>query len=311
MKISAKTRKALRAGRAIADEVIARRKSALRRRAAALRKLPARRRVDTRSAPPRVITALRAAAGSAGVLVAEGDSWFDYPLNDVLSLLEDEHGYDVESVAHAGDRVEDMAYSGGQLEKFTRTIEKVLRRGIVPRAILISGGGNDVAGDQFGMLLNHAGSAIGGLNEKIVSGVIDERARYAYITLLSAVTRICDQHAQTRVPILVHGYGHAIPDGRGFLGGWWILPGPWLEPGFREKGFDDPDDCRRMVKELIDRFNQMLSSVARLPEFAHVKYIDVRNLLSSGSDYRSFWANELHPTARGFKLVAERFAAAI
>ena len=49
------------------------------------------------------------------MLVAEGDSWFDYPWQDVLRMLEDRHGYDVESVAHKGDRIEDMAYSGGQL----------------------------------------------------------------------------------------------------------------------------------------------------------------------------------------------------
>ena len=41
-------------------------------------------------------------ARSRGTLMAEGDSWFDYPWKDVLSCLEDEHGYDVESVAHKG-----------------------------------------------------------------------------------------------------------------------------------------------------------------------------------------------------------------
>ena len=35
-------------------------------------------------------------------------AWFDYPLQDVLRLLEDDHLYDVESVAHKGDCVEDM-----------------------------------------------------------------------------------------------------------------------------------------------------------------------------------------------------------
>jgi hypothetical protein len=43
------------------------------------------------------------------VLVAEGDSWFDYPLWDILKDLEGGYGYEVESVAHMGDRVEDMA----------------------------------------------------------------------------------------------------------------------------------------------------------------------------------------------------------
>ena len=102
------TSQALEIGRANAEEVISFRKNA--------------RKVE---------------AGSAGVLVAEGDSWFNYPWTDILRLLEDEHGYDVESVAHYGDTVEEMAYSGGQLERFSRLIEKQLRRGRVPKAILL------------------------------------------------------------------------------------------------------------------------------------------------------------------------------
>ena len=43
-----------------------------------------------------------------------------------------------------------MAYGGSQLDELTRRLEKLLRQGIVPRAILLSGGGNDVAGDEFG-----------------------------------------------------------------------------------------------------------------------------------------------------------------
>ena len=57
---------------------------------------------------------MRALASS----IAEGDSWFDYPFHDVLSDLEDSYGFDVESVAHMGDTVEDMAYSDGQLDDF-------------------------------------------------------------------------------------------------------------------------------------------------------------------------------------------------
>ncbi len=50
-------------------------------------------------------------------IVAEGDSWFDYPFDDVLRLLEDDYGYDIESVAHKGDKVESMAYGKGQFGK--------------------------------------------------------------------------------------------------------------------------------------------------------------------------------------------------
>jgi hypothetical protein len=212
---------------------------------------------------------MRAVGGpaSAGVLVAEGDSWFDYPLNDVLRLLEDHHGYEVESVAHKGDRVEEMAYGLGQLEEFTRRLEKLLRRNVIPKAVLLSGGGNDVAGPEFGMLINHARSPVAGLNQQILDGVISERIQAAYITILSAITRLCEQRLNLRIPILIHGYDYPVPDGRGFLGGWWFLPGPWLEPGFREKGYDALTMRIALAKQLIDRFNTMLQNVAGLPDF--------------------------------------------
>lgn len=304
------TRRALEIGRERADEVIAFRTKALKRRSKALAKraeaLPA---AELMAAAPAVALpeALMTAAGSSGILVAEGDSWFDYPWTDVLRLLEDDHGYDVESVAHKGDRVEEMAYSGGQLEEFSRRLEKLLRNNKVPKAILLSGGGNDVAGPEFGMLLNHAASAIAGLNESVVSGVIDQRVRVAYITIVSAITRICEQWLQRPLPILIHGYDYPVPDGRGFLGGWWLLPGPWLEPGFREKGFKKVEERKVLAKQLIDRFNTMLSGLAALPQFGHVTYVNLRNTLSSGSNYKQFWDNELHPTVKGFGLVTDRF----
>ncbi len=125
-----------------------------------------------------------------GVLVAEGDSWFNYPLHDVLKELEDRFGYDVESVAHHGYPIEEMAYGGGQLDDLIRRIDKLRARGIEPKAILLSGGGNDIAGKAFGMLLNHKGSPISGLNQTIMNGVIDERIRTAYIAILSAVSSV-------------------------------------------------------------------------------------------------------------------------
>ncbi|MES9948991.1 MAG: hypothetical protein ABW118_08545 [Candidatus Thiodiazotropha sp.] len=255
----------------------------------------------------------RDALGPEGldILIAEGDSWFDYPLNDILRILEDHHGYDVESVAHKGDRVEEMAYADGQLEEFTRRIEKLLRRGSIPRAILLSGGGNDVAGKEFGMLLNHAASAIAGLNDLIVDGVIDERAKMAYVTIISNATSICQQRIGRTLPIIVHGYDYPIPDGRGFLGGWWFLPGPWLEPGFREKGFKHMDRRVELTKELIDRFNNMLLDVTSLPEFSHVHYVDLRGTLSVADDYKDDWANELHPTGKGFRKVSSKIAGVI
>ena len=312
MAIDKKIRQAMKTGRQQADDVLKFRAKELRRRTHAVKRQMAAVRVARVPAPiaPKLVRAA-GGPGSAGVLVAEGDSWFDYPLNDILRLLEDHHGYDVESVAHKGDRVEDMAYGPGQFEEFSRRLEKLLRQNVVPKAILLSGGGNDIAGEEFGMLINHSLSPVAGLNEQVLSGVIDERIKFAYVTILSAITRICEQRLNAPIKILTHGYDYPVPDGRGFLGGWWFLPGPWLEPGFRQKGYDDLAVRVALAKRLIDRFNDMLKAIVALPEFAHVKHIDLRNTLSTGSNYKRDWANELHPTFAGFQRVTDRFAAAI
>ena len=310
MNIRKITQQAEKIGREQADEVLKFRATELERRSKAVRKKAKGVRAIG-SAPAIKGKFIRAVGGvsTAGVLVAEGDSWFNYPLNDILRLLEDHHGYEVESVAHWGDRVEDMAYGMGQLEEFTRRIEKLLRQNIIPKAILVSGGGNDVAGTEFSMMVNHALSPISGLNQSVLQGVIDERVRIAYVTILSAVTRLCEQRTGHRIPILVHGYDYAVPDGRGFAGGWGFLPGPWLEPGFREKGYEDKKEVRLdLVKQMIDRFNEMLQGMVKSPSFSHVKYIDLRNTLSFGNNYKKDWANELHPTAAGFERVTNRFA---
>lgn len=306
-------RAAVASGRSAAEEVIAYRAKQLRKRAAIEKKAaPLRRSVlsDLEQVPERT-RALLGRRESSGVLIAEGDSWFDYPMQDVLGLLEDDYLYDVESVAHKGDCVEDMAHSQGQFAEFARRLEKLLRDGKVPRAILLSGGGNDIAGDEFAILLNHAASTLPPLNEDIVRGVIDVRLREAYVRIISALTAISQKYLPRAIPIITHGYDYPVPDGRGFLGGWWQLPGPWLKPGFQKKGHENLATNTMLIGQLIDRFNAMLATVRSIPEFAHVHYLDLRGTLKHDGTYKKDWANELHPSKTGFALVTKKFADAI
>lgn len=302
---SAAARAATDAGKRLATKVHREGSAALRARAEAIAAAPRRARSRAATVAPRFIRA--AGVKGIGTLVAEGDSWFDYPWMDVLDVLGD-LGYEIESVASKGDRVEDMAYGGGQLAKFRRVLEKVLRRAELPRAILLSGGGNDIAGTEFAMLLEHASSPTPGPNAIIVREVIDLRIRNAYITILASVTELCKTMTGQTLPILVHGYDLPVPDGRGFLGGWGPLPGPWLQPGFRQKGYENQNLNRGTIGALIDQFNVMLKGVAAMAQFKHVRYVDLRGTLPSGSSYKEWWADELHPTRKGFRAVAAKFA---
>jgi len=258
---------------------------------------------------------LAAAPGSAGLLVAEGDSWFDYPFFDLVGELEGVFGYDVESVAHRGDTVEEMAYDPAQLDGLARRLEKLAQRGRRPKAVLLSGGGNDIAGDTFLMLLNHKRSALASLSGPVMDGLISQRIRSAVAFLASAITELCRTHfGSPQIPILVHGYDYPVPDGRGYLGGFWLMPGPWLEPGFRRKSYLDLAERCALMRALIDRFNEMLADLAGGPGLEHLHHVDVRGALSgvlAGKAYKAWWSDELHPTEKGFVEVARRFDAVL
>lgn len=249
---------------------------------------------------------------TAGYLVAAGDSWFDYPFpfdDDILIQLHDLHGYNIESSARQGDRIENMPYYGGQLDKFRRCVDKLHDQGVVPKAALLSGGGNDFAGREFGMLLNTAPSTIEGWNLDILKGLITERINNAYRVFILSINQISQEILGKSIPILVHGYDYPVPDGRGFLGGG-IFPGPWLKPGFDEKLFTDLPSTTDMMRAVIDQFNVMLSVLPNDPTLGEVHYIDLRGTLSSvviDDAYKVDWNNELHPTQKGFIEIAQKF----
>jgi lysophospholipase L1-like esterase len=301
-------------GRRQADLALEDRARRRRRRARAVAAGPARARraVAARARiPARTARMLRASAPAVGLLLAEGDSWFDYPMHNVLKALEDLHGYDVESCAHHGDWIEHMAYAQDQFDPFTRCLEKLLRQGRVPDAILLSGGGNDIAGDAFGVFLDHAASGLPAVNADVVRGVIDVRLRHAYTFMIAGLTKISRHYLGRPIPIVTHGYDYPVPDGRGFLGGWGPLPGPWLRPGFHRKGHGDPERNRRVMRDMIDAFNVMLAGVARAPSFGHVRHVDLRGTLRSDGTYRRDWGNELHPTGPGYEAVTAKIAGVI
>lgn len=244
-------------------------------------------------------------------VVAEGDSWFSYfPAYDVLAQLRrrswDGVIYDIADRAKSGAMLNDMVYGRDMVDTY-QLLEKHR-----PQAFLFSGGGNDIAGQElFVMLYNkkavemHAG--LPRINRKIIEGLIDEVFRQAYLDMFALVRWKARQLGLPDLPIVVHGYDYAIPDGRGWAGGLGPLPGPWLDPSLTRKGYDRAADAvvrREIIRQLIDVFNEMLKKAATAG--TNIRYVDLRGTLRDAQ-----WGNELHPTEAGFRAVAARIEQAL
>ncbi len=242
-------------------------------------------------------------------VVAEGDSWFSYfPAYDVLATLRGRQWggwkYDVMDRAKAGALLNDMVYGREMLDTY-----ELLQRHR-PEALLFSGGGNDIAGQElFVMLYHHKAvqmhAGVPEINKNVLRGLVHEIFARAYSDLIELLRFKLETIGLRDIPILMHGYDYAIPDGRGWGGGLGPLPGPWLDPSLSRKGYDRKKDAvlrRTLVAELIDAFNDMQIAVTRAHPNSH--HVDLRTTLTDNE-----WGNELHPTQKGFLRVTEKIEA--
>jgi hypothetical protein len=272
-----------------------------------------RRYRETIGAVPQPSRRAVAAARRAGriEIVAEGDSWFDYvpaylenPLRgDLLGHLHAMPHYRVQRIAKAGDTLENLVYGTEYDEsswspappQFEATLK--LLGSTRPDVFLFSGGGNDLAGPELDGMLNHRATGLPPLRSADADAFFAGFVKGAYRDM---IVRVSETSPGTH--IFLHGYDYAIPDGRAVIRivpGWSYI-GPWLRPAFVRKRILDIAVMRPIVNDLIRRLNDVLAELAA--EFDHVHHIDVRGTVGDGN-----WANELHPTSKGFGLVAKLF----
>jgi len=220
-------------------------------------------------------------------LVAEGDSWFQHPLvTETIDHLTDAHGYLVRSLDAAGATLEDMVEEDEYLEKLLD--EKA-------RALLLSGGGNDLMGGRFGEWLQAYTPGPPGQN---VARLIKSSALDPAIATLKSLYEGILTKVKNEAPgklVFVHTYDHVRPR----------ADGKWLGKPMIEKGITHALDMDAIIVELIGRFTRMLESVAQ--QFPGVAVV-VRNV---GVVPAGQWYDEIHPSDLGFVPVARRFKDAL
>jgi hypothetical protein len=223
-------------------------------------------------------------------VIAEGDSWFDYPSwlftgGGVVSHLERLAGIHILNLAKAGDESRFMLSL-----KQRRRLEEELKTADI---LLFSGGGNDLAGDQFCVWLNDN-------NDGDWSNAIDLERLDAALDFTMA---IYDDLAQIRDEInpncliVTHGYDFPTPSDKGVL---WF--GPWLKPSLDLCGWRKPSDQFKIVKEVLTEFNRRLE----IWDAKNHLHVQTQGFLSSCE-----WQNEIHPNRAGFQKIAQKFLESI
>jgi len=228
------------------------------------------------------------------VILTEGDSWFSFPLHaNTIDFLDEKAGRKISLLR--------LERSGDELLTILSGKQRVKLRLYLTRdpiqALLLSGGGNDIAGRDLYHLLRQK-TAANTWEQCIDKARVSRRIQQLELAYRDVIDIRNDVRPACR--IYLHGYDYAIPSGKAstFFG---LKVGPWLQPNLEDRGITDPDDQRNIVRWLMDRFNEMLQGIAQASSVVHV---DLRGTLGAGD-----WHDELHPKRAGFDAVASKFAA--
>ena len=228
-------------------------------------------------------------------VLAVGDSWFWYLKSNLLitlhKLLNKRQQHIV--LVRGANGAEAVEYTSGLVRtQIEWDLDPVKGYGKTLRAVLLSGGGNDLAGpDDFVPLLKPDCSAEVLPQDCFAPGQPDA----LFQTVANALRQTVDlvQQKIPGTPVFIHGYDYANPNGIGFLG-----LGQWLQypmdlckvPRGLQQG---------VVNFCIDTYWEHLTAL-RDAYGGVVHLVDQRGTLD-----RTDWANELHPTPAGFRRLAK------
>lgn len=228
------------------------------------------------------------------LMVSEGDSWFQHPTVtetiDHLSLY-----YNIYSRGAAGDEMRGYMMSGD----FINAIEDIKReypdRSL--RFFLISGGGNDILGEQFQhFVLPYAEVSEepeGESPKRFLSPLFFDELEAVMALYRMVLSRMRTDHSD--VHIITHGYDYVWPKGVEEKGMSW-LGTPMSKAGIVREG-----DRKAIVDYLIDEFNSRLAEV--VDDYADIAtHLDLR-----GTVKQYQWYDEIHPNSEGYQNIALKY----
>jgi hypothetical protein len=236
-------------------------------------------------------------------VLAEGDSWFEYPVpafgGSVIDRLQKLIGVPILNLADAGDETRFML-GVKQRQEISRQLKTAAQAGRPWDVMLFSGGGNDIVDHPMALWILDFDPT------KTAAELIHDRrfaaalalVRGAYEDLIGLRDRL-----SSHTHLIFHGYDYAIPDGRGVCG-----KGPWMRPTFEVRRFPYGDKTVfpqlpfDVVKVMLTQFAAMLDDIAA--HWPGVSVLKTQGVLTAET---SSWHNELHPNKTGFNTFAGLF----
>jgi hypothetical protein len=264
--------------------------------------------------------ALRSARAGTAVLqkqpldfLAIGDSWFLYPLNGSYPLQNTAivGASQLGAMGNPPPRILNKSWPGQATTAMLSYKKQEELRDLLtdptqwvsglPDAILVSAGGDNIAGDQFAIYIDYGGTT--GLDQARFQGLLDD-VQASYFDLFA----FRDLFAKD-APIVGHCYDYALPTGVAALPG----IGPWLQPSLDFAGYDYAAGVG-IIRKAIGGFQDLMKKLAAdqlLPPGKTTNnfiMVDTLDTLTPDSS-RTGWSNELHPWPPGFNALAQKFLA--
>ena len=214
-------------------------------------------------------------------ILAEGDSWFQYPivLRDIIDHLSDDPRIAVRCYSAAGDVLSNMV----ERPDFLDAIESER-----PTWFLLSGGGNDLVDGEGLIALLHR-----------YDPHLSPRDYFKdeYFSLLNDVEQFFREvielsHAEDpNLKIVCHAYDYAVPNS-----------GKWLGLPMRQLGIENPDLQFQIMRLIVNDMNTVVNRVTEDCQSGPAFYLNLREQIPENG-----WHDEFHPTSEFYEKLASKY----
>lgn len=228
------------------------------------------------------------------IVYAEGDSWFQFPflIEDVIDHLSPTHLVWCSSAA--GDTLQNMVFDKPE---YLKQLTRLKDDGHKVSAFLFSGAGNDVVGESADGVAALSRMVRDWNPNRSIEWHIETDALVDTMAFVEKSYRKVLDDVDAEFPglrVVLHGYDRAptrgVPNPDPDQPIW---ARPWTSEPLNERGFPDNATASAVVAAILDRVNELTRRICAA--YPNAVYADLRGSVPDGQ-----WADELHPTDKGF-----------